>query len=102
MAKLEWKFIYRQVLFLSPNLLFFGYFSKKFSADLLTYVQNIFFHNFYTFEVKTHFLAEESFLNKYLITLLNITPGIGILEPSFLQSAFTIIFKVDINFQPST
>ena len=33
---------------------------------LLAYVQNIFFHSFYTFEVVTHFIAAESFLNEYL------------------------------------
>ena len=61
------------LFFLSPNLLFFSYFSKKFSAnfrsDRSTYVRNIFFHSFYIFEVMTHFAAEESFVNKYLTTL---------------------------------
>ena len=48
------------LFFLSPNLLFFSYFSKKFSAnfrsDRSTYVRNIFFHSFYTFGVVNQFL----------------------------------------------
>ena len=34
-----------------------------------TYVWNIFFHNFYTFEVMKHFVAEESVPNTFLATL---------------------------------
>ena len=40
-----------------------------FKSDRSTYVRSIFFHSFYTFEVMTHFVAEEKFLNKYLATL---------------------------------
>ena len=38
-------------------------------SDWSTYVQNILFHSFYTFEVMRYFAVEESFLNKYLATL---------------------------------
>ena len=44
--------------------------AQIFRSDRYTYVRNIFFHSFYTFEVMTHFVAEEKFLNKYLATLL--------------------------------
>ena len=43
--------------------------AQIFGSDRSTYLRNIFFHSFYTFEVMTHFVAEESFLNKYLATL---------------------------------
>ena len=60
--------------FLFPRTwLFLVTFSRNlaqiFRRDRSTYVLNIFFHSFYTFEVMTHFAAEESFLNKYLGTL---------------------------------
>ena len=53
-----------------------------------TYVRSIFFHSFYTFEVMAYFVAEESFLNKHLASLLNVTPRIWLFQPSFLWSAF--------------
>ena len=64
--------------------------AQIFRSDRSTYIQNIFFHSFYTVEVMTHFLAKESFLNKYLATLFryNSWDLIWILKPSFLQSAF--------------
>ena len=34
-----------------------------------TYVRNTFFRRFYKSEVMTHFVEEESFLNKYFTTL---------------------------------
>ena len=40
-----------------------------FRSDRSTYSWTIFFHSFYTFEIMTHFVADESFLNKYLATL---------------------------------
>ena len=43
--------------------------AKIFRRDRSTYVTNIFFHSFYIFEVMTYFVAEVSFLNKYLATL---------------------------------
>ena len=42
---------------------------QTFRSDRSTYLKNIFFHSFYTFEVMTHFVAEKTFLNKYLATL---------------------------------
>ena len=43
--------------------------AQIFRSGKSTYVGNIFFHSFYTFEVMTHFVAEENFLNKYLTTI---------------------------------
>ena len=39
--------------------------AQIFRSDRSTYVRNILIHSFSTFEVMTHFVAEESFLNKY-------------------------------------
>ena len=43
--------------------------AQIFRGDRSTYVRNFFCHNFYTFEVMTHFVAEERFLKKYLTNL---------------------------------
>ena len=43
--------------------------AQIFRSDKSTCLWNIFFHSFYTFEVMTHFVVEESFLNNYLATL---------------------------------
>ena len=43
--------------------------AQIFRSDWSSYVRNIFFHSFYIFEVLTHILAEEIFLNKFLATL---------------------------------
>ena len=43
--------------------------AQIFRSDRSTYVRNILIHSFSTFEVMTHFVAEESFLNKYLTTI---------------------------------
>ena len=40
-----------------------------FRRDRFSYARNILFHRFYTFEVMTHYVAEESFLSKYFATL---------------------------------
>ena len=75
--KLNGSLVIDKLSFLSPNLLVSCYFSKKFSSDSQkwrsTYLWNTFFHSFYTFEVLTHSVAEESFLNKHSAALLNIT-----------------------------
>ena len=66
-------FIYRSVFFLSPSFVSLVTFPRNlaeiFRSDRSTYVRNIFFHSFYTFEVIAHFVAEESFPIKYLTTL---------------------------------
>ena len=46
-----------------------GNLAQIFRGNTSTYLRNIFFHSFYTFEVVTHFVAEESLLNKYLTSL---------------------------------
>ena len=104
--EIEWKFIYRGVIFLSPNLLFSCYFSKKFTtifrSDRSTYTQDI-FHNFYTFQVKTHIIAEESFRNKNLATLFEYNSWDRDIKPFFFcRVLLTINSKVDIKFQPFT
>ena len=43
--------------------------AQTFRSDRSTYLQDVFFHSFYTFEATTNFVAEESFVNKYLDTL---------------------------------
>ena len=40
--------------------------AQIFRSARSTYVRNVFFHSFYTFDVITHFIPEESFLNKHL------------------------------------
>ena len=42
--------------------------AQIFRSDRSTYMRNIFFHSFYSFEVMTHFVAAEKFLNKYMAT----------------------------------
>ena len=72
MAELESLFIDRYIFF---SLICFSLvtfprnLAQIFRSDKSTYVGNMFFHSFYTFEVMTHFVAEESFLNKHLTTI---------------------------------
>ena len=59
-------------VFLSPNFSLVTSprnLTQVFKSYRSTYLRNILFHSFYTFEVVTHFVAQESFLNKYLATL---------------------------------
>ena len=56
--------------------------------DRSTYERNIFFHTICTFAVMTHYVTEESFFKKNSAILLNITPGIWILQPSFFAERF--------------
>ena len=54
-----------------------------------TYVQNILSHSFNAFEVMTHFVAEERFLNKSLATLFEYNScDLNIEAFFFLQSVF--------------
>ena len=43
---------------------------ETFRSDRSTYLQNNFLNSFDKFEVTTNFVPEESFLNKYLATLI--------------------------------
>ena len=73
---IEWKFIdsFIDRCFFLPltyfsRVIFPRNLAQTFRSDRSTYLKNIFFYSFYTFEVMTHFVAEESFLDKYLNTL---------------------------------
>ena len=61
------------MFFLPLTCFFLGTFPRNlaqtFRSDRSTYLQDVFFHSFYTFEATTNFVAEESFVNKYLDTL---------------------------------
>ena len=73
-----------------------------FRSDRSTYARDIFFHSFCTFQVMTHFVAEESFLNKYLTTLFEYNSwDLNIVAFFFCRVLLTINSKVDIKFQPS-
>ena len=72
-------------------------------SDRSTYLRNIFFHNFYTFEVMIHFVAEESFHNNYLTTLFEYNSwNLKYCSLLFCRALLTINSEVDIKFQPST
>ena len=74
-----------------------------FRSDRPTYVRNILFYSFYTFEVMTHFVAEASFLYKYLTTYSFWIPILlGSEYCSLFCRALLTITKVDIKFQSST
>ena len=74
-----------------------------FRSDRSTYARDIFFHSFCTFQVMTHFVAEESFLNKYLTTLFEYNSwDLNIVAFFFCRVLLTINSKADIKFQPST
>ena len=69
---IKWKFIDRCFFFLLTcfSLVTFPKnLAQIFRSDRSTYVRNIFFHSFYTFEVLTHSVVEEKSLHKYLATL---------------------------------
>ena len=74
MAELEWKlcFFFPPTWF--PLVTFPKNLAQIFLSDRSTYVPNIFLHSFYTYEVMTHFVAEESFLNKYLTVPFEYNP----------------------------
>ena len=66
-------------------------------------MQRKLFHSFYTFQVVTHFVAEESFLNKYLATFFEYNFwDLNIVAFLFCRVLLTISFKVDIKIQLST
>ena len=92
MKRNRMKFIYRLVFFLSPNVLFFITFPRNlaqiFRSDRSRYVWKIFFHNFYTFEVMTHFVAEEASLISNCLLFLNKLLGSEYCSLLFLQSTF--------------
>ena len=76
--------------------------AQIFRSGRSTYARNIFFHSFYNFEVMTHLVADESFLNKYLDTFFEYNWDLNIVAFFFCKALLTIISKVDIKFQPST
>ena len=75
---------------------------QTFRSDRSTYWKNIFFHSFYTFEVMTHFVAEESFLNKHLATLFGYNSWDLNIVAFFSAESLPIISRMDIKFQSST
>ena len=72
MVELEWQSFIDRCFFFPLTcfslVTFPSNLAQIFRSDRSKYVRNIFFRSFYTFEVTTNFVAEESFLNKYLTT----------------------------------
>ena len=109
MAELEWKEIEWRLLIDRSFFFPLTYFSlvtfprilpQIFRSDRVTYAQVICLHSFYTFQVMTHFVAEESFLNKYLTTLCEyISLDLNIVAFFFCRVLLTINSKRDIKFQ---
>ena len=60
------------------------------------------FHSFYAFELMIYFLAEESFLDMHSDVLLNLTPGVWIVQSTqcfHCRMPLTIYSKEQIRFQ---